>query len=72
MSSKLVDDRKHDDDNQPPVHRHTRTPDSPARFLEWVGRLDRDIPLGDLSELYGEWQRRRENGEQATLTEGEQ
>lgn len=63
--AKFVDDR--DRDNQPPVHRRTRTNGAKSAFLEWVGHLDRDPDLSDLPDLYTEWQRRTDDGEQTTL-----
>jgi len=59
-----VDDR---DDNSGQEH-HRQATHGSAAFLRWVGRLDRDVAIDDLSELYQEWQRRRDAGEQADLT----
>jgi len=50
--------------------RGRHAPHGTARFLAWVGRLDRDPELDELSALHDEWQRRQDDGsEQADLTE---
>lgn len=63
-----VDDREitGDGDNDPP--NHGKATHSSARFLEWVGELDRDVSVDDLGDLYQEYRERRDTGEQADLS----
>jgi len=61
-----TDDRDLSDrDNQPP--NHGKPTHGPTRFLIWVGRLDRDVDVSDLGDLYQEWVERQDTGEQADL-----
>ncbi len=65
-AEEFVDDRSDSGGNNPP--NHGQATHSSARFLEWAGRLDRDVSVSNLGELYQEWQERQERGEQSDLS----
>jgi len=66
----FVDDRdlSGDRDTDPP--NHGKATHGTGAFLQWVAELDRDVEVTELGDLWQEWRERRDNGEQAKITEG--
>jgi len=63
----FVDDRDTSDETQ---DHHKKNTHGTGAFLQWVGRLDRQVEVDDLGDLYQQWRERRDSGEQSSLTEG--
>jgi hypothetical protein len=60
-----IDDRDDDGTTDPP--NHGKRTDEVGRFFEWCARLDRDVSVSKLGDLYQEWTERRDAGQQADL-----
>lgn len=63
-SEEFVDDR---DESEGDGGHHQQNTHGVGRFLRWVARQDRDVELDELGDVYQEWLRRRESGDQDDL-----